>query len=104
MGTRRRGRGPSRERGEGIATWSIMIVPIRVGGGTRIKVLEAFARRCPVVATSLGAFGYELHDGDELFLADDPKLFASRCIELIQSPELGEAIADRAHRRFLRRW
>jgi len=92
------------DAGSEIAAWSAMVVPIRVGGGTRIKILEAFARRCPVVATRLGAFGYDLRDGDELFLADEPKVFASRCVELLRSPKVGEAMAERAHHRFLSRW
>jgi glycosyltransferase involved in cell wall biosynthesis len=92
------------EVGPEIATWSAMIVPVRAGGGTRIKVLEAFARRCPAVATTLGAFGYGLRDGEELFVCDEPEIFASRCIELVQSPERAEAMTDRAHRRFLQSW
>ena len=90
--------------GPEIATWVAMVVPIRVGGGTRIKVLEGFARKCPVVATTLGAFGYGLEDGRELFVADEPDLFASRCVELLQSPQRAQAMADRGHRRFLESW
>ena len=90
--------------GPEIATWSAMIVPVRAGGGTRIKLLEAFARRCPAVATTLGAFGYGLRDAEELFVCDEPELFASRCIELVRSPERARAMADRAHRRFLQSW
>lgn len=45
---------------EEISTWSMMIMPIHVGGGTRVKIAEAFSRKCPVVATSLGAFGYKV--------------------------------------------
>ncbi|TMQ29443.1 MAG: glycosyltransferase [Nitrospirae bacterium] len=98
------GLGRIADAGPEIATWSTMIVPIRVGGGTRIKVLEAFARKCPVVATRLGAFGYDLQDGQELFLADRPDTFASRCIDLLRSPQIAEAIAERAYRRFLQCW
>jgi glycosyltransferase involved in cell wall biosynthesis len=87
-----------------IATWSTMVVPVRIGGGTRIKILEAFARRCPVVATTLGAFGHNLRDGEELFLADRADVFASRCIELIRSPQLATAMAARAYRRFSTSW
>jgi glycosyltransferase involved in cell wall biosynthesis len=90
--------------GPEISTWSAMIVPVRAGGGTRIKVLEAFARRCPAVATTLGAFGYSVCDGEELFVCDEPEVFASRCIELVRSPERARAMADRAHRRFLQSW
>jgi len=66
------GLGRLEDVGPEIGTWSTMIVPIRIGGGTRIKVLEGFARRCPVVSTSLGAFGYDIQDGEEAFLADGP--------------------------------
>ena len=92
------------DAGPEIATWAAMIVPVRAGGGTRIKVLEAFARRCPAVATTLGAFGYGLRDGEELFVCDEPAIFASRCIELVRSPERARAMAARAHRRFLQSW
>jgi glycosyltransferase involved in cell wall biosynthesis len=92
------------DAGSEIATWSTMVVPVRVGAGTRIKVLEAFARWCPVVATTLGASGYDLRDGEHLFLADEPDVFASRCIELIKSPQLAAAIAARARYRFLTSW
>jgi glycosyltransferase involved in cell wall biosynthesis len=92
------------DAGAEMATWAVMIVPIRRGAGTRIKVLEGFARRCPVVATSLGAFGYDLRDGEELFIADAPEVFASRCVDLIRTPLLAHALTDRAHRRFLKCW
>jgi glycosyltransferase involved in cell wall biosynthesis len=90
--------------GEEIATWSTMIVPIRVGGGTRVKVAEAFARKCPVVATAIGAFGYEVHNGEEILLADRANDFASACLSLLRNPQLGEALAEKAYKRFLERW
>jgi polysaccharide biosynthesis protein PslH len=90
--------------GEEIASWSAMIVPIKVGAGTRVKIAEGFARRCPVVATTMGAFGYDVEDGRELLLADRAGDFASACIKLLSNPELGEALSERAHKRFLERW
>lgn len=98
------GMGRIHDVGDEFATWSVMVVPIRVGGGTRIKILEAFARRCPVVATNLGAFGHDIQDGVELCLADAPETFASRCIEVIESPQLAETMVDRAHKKFLKSW
>jgi len=79
-----------------IATWSLMVVPILVGGGTRIKIAEAFSRRCPVVATRQGAYGYTLRNGGECFLADDASAFAAACSALIQDEPLGRAMAERA--------
>ena len=90
--------------GNEIATWSAMIVPIRVGGGTRVKVAEGFARKCPVVATALGAFGYAVHNGEEILLADRASDFASSCLALLKDPQLGMDISDRAHKQFLKQW
>lgn len=87
---------------EEISTWSLMIVPILIGGGTRIKIAESFSRRCPVVATRQGAYGYSLTSGNECFLADDPASFASACSALIEDDALGRAMAERAHAMFER--
>jgi len=87
-----------------IASWSTMIVPIKVGGGTRIKIAEGFARKCPVVSTSTGAVGYDVHDGEEILLADRPYEFALACIRLLRDPQLREHVSERAHRRFLEQW
>jgi glycosyltransferase involved in cell wall biosynthesis len=81
-----------------------MIVPIKVGSGTRVKVAEGFARRCPIVATTIGAFGYDVNNGEEILLADRADDFASACILLQRNPQLGEALSERAHKRFLERW
>jgi glycosyltransferase involved in cell wall biosynthesis len=89
---------------EEIASWSAMIVPIKFGGGTRVKIAEAFARRCPVVSTPIGAFGYAVRNGEEVLLADSPRDFASACISLLRNPELGKALSERAHERFLKEW
>lgn len=87
-----------------IATWSAMIIPIRHGAGTRIKIADAFSRKCPVVSTRLGAFGYEVKDGRELLLADAPEEFASACISLLRDPQRGGAMAERAYVAFLQGW
>jgi glycosyltransferase involved in cell wall biosynthesis len=89
---------------EEIASWSAMIVPIKMGAGTRVKVAEGFARRCPVVATTIGAFGYDVENGREILLADRVDDFASACIQLLRNPELGEALSERAYKRFLEHW
>lgn len=77
-----------------IKSWSAMIVPIPYGGGTRIKILEAFSRMCPVVATSVGAQGLEISDGKDIFLADDPRRFADCCLELSENPEKGRLLTQ----------
>jgi polysaccharide biosynthesis protein PslH len=87
-----------------ISTWSAMIVPVRIGGGTRVKLAEGFARKCPVVATSIGAFGYEVRNGRELLLADSAGEFALSCTRLLGDQALAESIAANAHKLFLERW
>jgi glycosyltransferase involved in cell wall biosynthesis len=90
--------------GDEIASWSAMIVPIKVGSGTRVKVAEGFARRCPVVSTSIGSFGYGGENGRDILLADRAEDFAAACIRLLRNPSLGEALSERAYQRFLERW
>jgi polysaccharide biosynthesis protein PslH len=87
-----------------IATWSLMVVPIRLGGGTRIKIAEAFSRKCPIVATHFGAFGYEVSDGREIRLAESPSDFSRACIEVIQNPIDAMKMADTAWDEFTKRW
>jgi len=89
---------------EEISTWSAMVIPIRFGGGTRIKIADAFSRKCPVVSTSLGAFGYAVEDGRQLRLADEPAAFAQACIDLARKPAEGNALAERAWSEFLDKW
>jgi glycosyltransferase involved in cell wall biosynthesis len=74
--------------GHEISTWNHMIVPVRIGAGTRIKIAEGFARGCPIVATPLGAMGYAVVNGQELFIADDASQFADACMQLIENDQL----------------
>jgi glycosyltransferase involved in cell wall biosynthesis len=87
-----------------MATWSLSVVPVRIGGGTRVKIAEAFSRKCPIVSTTLGAYGYEVADGCELQLADSPKDFAAKCLYLLENPSAAEAMAERAWKKFLQQW
>ena len=87
-----------------IATWSLAVVPIFHGGGTRLKIAAAFSRKCPVVATTVGAYGYEVFHGRELLIADTPGDFAVNCLELLANPSAAEAMAERAWRKFLQNW
>lgn len=87
-----------------IGSWSGMIVPITFGGGTRVKIAEGFARRCPVVSTTVGAFGYNVRDGQEILLADTPDDFASACVRLLSNPQLRLDLSARAHTCFAQRW
>ena len=75
----------------------ICIVPLRSGGGTRLKILEALAANCPVVSTSIGAEGLELINGRDLFIADNPENFANFVLLLEEEQELYGLIQKSGH-------
>ncbi len=60
----------------------VYVIPLRMGGGTRLKVLEALALQAPIVSTTLGAEGFEVQSGQELILADEAESFARAIVEL----------------------
>lgn len=74
------------------------VVPMRVGGGTRIKILQAMAAGVPVVATTLGCEGVAATAGEHLLVADQPADFARTVLELLSSPELASRLAERGRR------
>lgn len=85
-----------------IANAALYVAPLRMGGGTRLKLLEAMAMGKAVVATRLGAEGYPVTDGRELVLADTAMDFAERVISLLQSPKRRAALG-RTARAFVER-
>jgi glycosyltransferase involved in cell wall biosynthesis len=89
---------------EEMATWWATIVPVRIGAGTRIKVLEAFSRKCPLVGTRIGVFGHDITHETEVLLADTPEDFAQSCLRLVRDPAFGVTMAERAWTRFLKEW
>lgn len=72
------------------------IVPIRIAGGTRLKILEAFAHCVPVVSTTIGAEGIEANPGEHLLLADTPDAFARACVQM-QDDHLRARLAASAY-------
>ena len=75
-----------------------VIAPLRVGGGTRLKILEAMAMGRPVVSTSLGAEGLEVTDGKDLLLADTPRDFALQIGRILAEPDLGRELGAAGRR------
>ena len=73
----------------------VSVVPLRVGGGTRLKVLEAMAAGTPVVSTSLGAEGLAVTVGKDILIADTPEAMADAIVSLqAQSPPWQELVAN----------
>ncbi len=75
----------------------VYVAPLRVGGGTRLKLLEAMAMRRAVVSTTVGAEGYPVQAGKHLLLADDPDAFARAVIALLEDERLRATIGSAAH-------
>jgi polysaccharide biosynthesis protein PslH len=73
---------------------SISIVPLRIGGGTRLKIFEAMAAGVPVVSTSIGAEGLPVSSGKDCYIADSPRDFADHCVELLNDSALRSRIAS----------
>jgi glycosyltransferase involved in cell wall biosynthesis len=80
------------------------IVPLRAGGGTRIKILEAFSYSLPVVSTAIGAEGIEVTPEQDILIADDPGEFARQCARLMADAGLHRRIGEAGHRLFRGRY
>jgi glycosyltransferase involved in cell wall biosynthesis len=76
-----------------------VIVPLRHGGGTRLKILEALAAGCPLVSTHKGAEGLQLDDGLHLRLAETAHDLAEALLWCLREPEMAQAMAERGRAR-----
>ena len=77
-----------------LAEAAVAIAPLLIGGGTRLKILEALSMRRAVVSTSLGCEGLAVESGKHLLVADQPQAFAEAVITLLQHPELRKTLGD----------
>ena len=76
-----------------IARGAVYVVPLRVGGGTRLKILEAFGMQRSVVSTTIGCEGLNVHHGENIVVCDEPESFASAVIHLLEEPHQREKLA-----------
>jgi sugar transferase (PEP-CTERM/EpsH1 system associated) len=81
-----------------VARRAVYIVPLRVGGGTRLKIFEAMSMAKAIVSTSIGAEGLPVNNGENILLADDPVSFAESTVWLLANTsrraQIGQAARD----------
>ena len=87
-----------------LATSGIMVVPLRIGGGSRLKILEATASGLPVISTRVGAEGLELVPGEHYLAADEPELMSDALVSWIRDPRPARAMAGRSRAFVLERY
>lgn len=83
---------------------SVVVVPLLEGGGTRLKILEAWAYGTPVVSTTKGAEGLDCKNGRDICLEDDPLAFADAVIRLIKDRNLSRQIVSSARTQLIKNY
>ncbi len=81
-----------------IARAAVYVVPIRVGGGTRLKILDAMAMGKAIVSHPIGAEGLDVTDGKDIVIAEEPELFAKRVVELVRDVKSRQLISAQARK------
>ncbi len=81
-----------------VGSSTVCVIPLRQGGGTRLKILEAMALGTPIVSTSKGAEGLDVEHGVHLLIADDAPSFAQQTVRLLRDPDLRQRLASNARR------
>ncbi len=72
---------------------AVMVVPVRAGGGMRVKILNGLAEGIPIVSTTLGYEGIELTPNQNILVGDTPEEFAAQVLRVLNDPELGHELA-----------
>lgn len=83
---------------------SLAIVPLRIGGGTRLKILEAWSMKLPVVSTSVGAEGLEYEPNESIVIADEAEAFAESIVHLLNDKALQEKLAEKGRKLAIERY
>lgn len=81
-----------------LASAQVVVAPLRIGGGTRLKILEAMATGRAIVSTTIGCEGLDVENGRHLLVADDPGEFAARVVELLHDPQQRTALGQEGRR------
>jgi len=81
-----------------LADSSMMVVPLRAGGGMRVKILNALSQGIPMVSTTVGYEGIAVNDGEDILIADDPQAFADASVRLLTDTALNKRITRNGRR------
>lgn len=76
---------------------SVYVVPLRMGGGTRLKIIEALSMKKPLVTTSIGCEGIDIENRESALIADEPQEFANAVMELFSNKELCEKLTENGY-------
>jgi glycosyltransferase involved in cell wall biosynthesis len=87
-----------------VAAGSVYIVPLRIGGGTRLKIFEAMGLGKAVVSTTIGAEGLPVTDGADIVIADEPAAFAAAVVRLIRDDAARTRLESAARRLVVERY
>lgn len=87
-----------------LAEATLLVVPLRIGGGSRLKILEAMSAGLPVVSTSIGCEGLAVEAGKHLLIADSPERFAADVHELLGDPELQKKLRQAGRKLVVERY
>lgn len=77
---------------------AVYVVPLRMGGGTRLKIMEALAMKKPLVSTSIGCEGIDVESGKSILIADKPEEFAASVLELFENPDKAADLVDEGYK------
>ena len=87
-----------------VAAGEVYVVPLRIGGGTRLKIFEAMSMGKAVVSTTVGAEGLPVTPGRDIVIEDGPAPFAGAVVRMIRHPEMRERIAAQARQLVVQRY
>jgi polysaccharide biosynthesis protein PslH len=87
-----------------VAEGSVYVVPLRIGGGTRLKIFEAMSMAKAVVSTTIGAEGLPVKTGHNIVIADEPAAFAQAVVELVRNPDARRGMELEARRLVVNRY
>jgi glycosyltransferase involved in cell wall biosynthesis len=83
---------------------AVFVVPLRMGSGTRLKILEAMASGCAIVSTTIGCEGLDVTHGEDILIADTPVAFAAEVARCLRDPTLRATLGGRARQLVERRY